>query len=43
VIYGVEHYLTLRRGDDANALFKTSDKEPNHQYKAGDGKSPSEA
>lgn len=38
VIYGVKHDLTLRRGDDANALFKTSDKDPNHQYKVGDGK-----
>jgi hypothetical protein len=38
VIYGVKHDLTLRRGDDANALFKTSDKDPNQQYKVGDGK-----
>jgi hypothetical protein len=38
VIYGVKHDLTLRRGDDANALFKTNDRDPNQQYKTIDGK-----
>jgi hypothetical protein len=38
VIYGVKHDLILRRGDDANALFKTSDNDPNRQYKVVDGK-----
>ena len=36
VINLVKHDLTLRRGDDANALFKASDKYPNNQCKVAD-------
>jgi hypothetical protein len=38
VIYGVKHDSTLRRGDDANALFKINDEDPNQKYKVVDGK-----
>lgn len=39
VIYGVKHELTLRRGDDANALFKTSEKDATtNRDKVDDGK-----